>query len=53
MTCILPYLQKIDSALLTKREKERGEVLRKQGGKYPVIQNPQKPPEESDEEEEH
>ena len=53
LTCILPQLQKIDSTLLTKREKERGEIISKQGGKYPVIANPQKPPEESDEEDEN
>lgn len=44
LTCILPQLQKIDSALLTKREKERGVVLKSQGNKYPIIANPHKPP---------
>jgi hypothetical protein len=49
---MLPQLQKIDSALLTKRERERAEVLGKQGGKYPVIVSPQRPPEESEDEDE-
>jgi hypothetical protein len=44
LTCILPQLQKLDSALLTKREKERGEILQKQNAKYPLIANAQKPP---------
>lgn len=47
LTAILPQLQKLDSALLTKREKERAEVIKKHGGKYPVIANPAKPPEDS------
>lgn len=47
LTAILPQLQKLDSALLTKREKERAEVIKKQGGKYPIITNPAKPPEDS------
>ena len=49
---ILPQLQKIDSTLLTKREKDRGEVLKHQLKKYPAIKNPQPRPEESDNEEE-
>ena len=43
---MLPQVQKIDSALLTKRERERALILGKQG-KYPLIVNPQKAPEES------
>ena len=49
LTSILPQLQKIDSALLTKREKERGAVIRQSMGKYPAIHNPPKPPVESEE----
>ena len=49
---MLPSLKKIDSTLLTKRETERAGVLKKSLKKFPVIKNPRKPPEESENEEE-
>lgn len=49
---ILPDLKKMDSVLISKKERDNAIFIRSQTKKYPLPKNPAKPPQEKSEEEE-
>jgi Leucine-rich repeat (LRR) protein len=49
---ILPDLKKLDSVLISKKERDNAIFIRSQTKKYPLPKNPAKPPQEKTEEEE-
>lgn len=46
---ILPDLKKLDSVLISKKERDNAIFIRSQTKKYPVPKNPAKPPQEKNE----
>jgi hypothetical protein len=49
---ILPDLKKMDSVLISKKERDNAIFIRSQTKKYPLPKNPAKPPAEKNEEDE-
>jgi hypothetical protein len=49
---LLPDLRKLDSVLISKKERDNAVFIRSQTRKYPVPKNPAQPPQEKKEEDE-